>query len=379
VPLYPDSTVWYSTVSPFTVNWTLAPDVSGVNTAINRQSNTALPQESKGLFDSESFNALTDGVWYAHVRFENNLGWGQTLHRRIALDTVPPANFRVAQVGESDPTTPTATLTFNTSDALSGLAGYRVRINGTDLPMLPAAKFTGTFTTPLLEPGDHAVVVQALDLAGNSVISTSTVRIAPIDAPVITFAPTQLYVGDNRGLTLQGTAQSKGTLLFSIFKDKAILENGSVVAGADGNWTFTSKQVLPTGTFLVHVRSVDARGAKSIAVLSSPIVVAEKPVIQFGIFSLNMQEAVVLLLVILFGGIAGGWWLYRARQDVLFMRLLSTEADMDKVFTMIRADVAKLRAPNSTKADTELAINRLDANIEKMEEYLRHEMQNINK
>ncbi|MFA6502743.1 MAG: Ig-like domain-containing protein [Candidatus Paceibacterota bacterium] len=380
VPLYPeDGTAWYNTISKFSVSWALAPDVSGVSTAVNRESVFTPPAESEGLFDNETFDALSDGVWYVHVRFQNNLGWGKALHRRIAIDTVPPAGFKVAQVSEKDPTTPKATLEFRASDALSGIRGYQVSIDGTSLPTVSAAGFTGAFTTPLLAPGEHAVSVQATDLAGNSVISTSTVRIEPIPSPIITSATEHLYVGDNRGLMLYGSAPAQGTLLFSILKDGVVTETGSAVAGSDGNWIFTSEHSLPAGTFVVQVRNQDARGALSDVVVSPQILVEEKPVIQFGIFRLNMEGAIILLLVILFGGVAGGWWLYRKRQELLFMRLISTEADMAKVFTMIRTDLAQLRAPSGTDADRALTISRLDENIEKMQEYLRHEMQNINK
>jgi len=379
VPLYPDSTAWYSHVSPFSVSWSLPSDVSGVNTAINRQSKTILPEVSKGIFDSESFDALTDGVWYMHVRFENNMGWGTTLHRRISVDTVPPLNFDVSSIGSKDLTTPTTTLQFKTSDALSGLQQYVVGIDGVDQSTVPATDFSGSFVTPVLLPGVHNIQVRAVDFAGNSVIGNTTFGVEPITSPVITFTSDQIYAGDNRGLTIKGNARQTDTVLFTVMYNGSVFERGTSVADDKGNWSFTSSQTLPAGTFVVHVQSRDGRGAVSEDVVSQKVAVIEKPVVQLGMFSLGITGATFLAIFMLLGGASAGWWLYRKRQGILFIRLSSAEADMAKIFTMMRADLEKLHRSSDLTGGNKLITEHLRENIDKFEKYLRTEIQRVNK
>jgi hypothetical protein len=380
LPLYPDSTLWYNSISPFTVSWTLPSDVSGVNTAINRQQNFIPNEESKGLFNNEKFNPLTDGIWYLHIRFKNNIGWGPTLHRRIAIDTVPPVGFVPKQIDIKDKSLPRATFQFKATDALSGLKGYMFQIDGVEKELISAINFTGKATTPVLTPGEHNIQVGAVDLAGNTVISTSTiVKIEPISPPTITYISDRIYTSDNIKLTLKGLATPGNIIQFKLLHGKMTMEQGTTTVNSKGEWTYISKDPLPAGTFIVHIRSEDSKGALSEEVLSSAFTVEDKPVVQLGSFHLDFKGTVTVLLTIIVAGISGGWWLYRKREEKLFMRLLNTENDMMKVFSMINADLEKTNSKNMTESDIKLINKRLNENIKKMENYLKSEIQQINK
>ena len=95
IPLYPDPATWYNLSNIFAVNFALPRNISEISTAINKQPNFTPTEESEGLFDSKTFAALSDGIWYLHVRFQNGIGWGATTHYRIAVDTHPPLPFAV--------------------------------------------------------------------------------------------------------------------------------------------------------------------------------------------------------------------------------------------------------------------------------------------
>jgi hypothetical protein len=128
IAAYPDETKWYNSLSPFLARWTLPADVTDVSTVLNQQPRT-VPQASEGLFDNKLFRVTSDGIWYLHVRFRNNIGWGETLHYRIAVDTVPPAAFDVDVQEGTVTDTPDPKLTFSTNDPISGLSEYVVRVD----------------------------------------------------------------------------------------------------------------------------------------------------------------------------------------------------------------------------------------------------------
>ena len=181
VPLYPDPAAWYARVSKFIVQWSLPKDVTAVATAVNQQP-AFDPTVSYGLFDNKMFDPLDDGVWYLHVRFKNSVGWGPTLHYRIAIDTVPPLNFEVSSPGGLVTEDVAPTLSFMTKDQPSGIGFYKILLDGSVATTTTAT----TYTVLPQAPGNHDIVVQAYDKAGNMTESRATLGI--LETPLITIA-----------------------------------------------------------------------------------------------------------------------------------------------------------------------------------------------
>lgn len=182
ISLYPDQNAWYNTIADFLVQWQLPADVTDVATALN-QDPQFNPIVSGGLFNNQTFGALSEGIWYLHVRFKNSVGWGPTIHYRIAIDTTPPLPFTAA-IKEGSVTEITApTVQFSTEDQPSGLAFYQIFADGN----MVGSTTNASFTLPSLSFGAHDIVVQAVDSAGNITESRTSVTISP---------PPFLTVGD---------------------------------------------------------------------------------------------------------------------------------------------------------------------------------------
>ena len=67
--LYPDASAWYNAIQNFLVQWQLPPDVTAVATALDQDPKLD-PTLSEGLFDNKTFPAVSEGIWYLHVRFK---------------------------------------------------------------------------------------------------------------------------------------------------------------------------------------------------------------------------------------------------------------------------------------------------------------------
>ncbi len=187
VPLYPDTKRWYGASDLFLAQWNLPSDVSAVATALNKDPQSD-PQQSEGLFNNKTFARLDSGIWYLHVRFKNNVGWGPTAHYRIAVDTFPPSSLKVSLKEGSATAVTTPTLRFNAEDPISGIEFYDVKIDG-------QSEGQSTSTSMILNalyPGSHTADVRAFDNAGNSVEGKLTFNI--IQLPYITIGGLQLGV-----------------------------------------------------------------------------------------------------------------------------------------------------------------------------------------
>ncbi len=173
VGLYPDPTGWYSTVSNFLVQWKLPSDVSAVATAVN-QNPEFDPAVSEGLFDNKIFGEVEEGIWYLHVRFKNSAGWGPTAHYRIAIDEMPPNPFMVSIKEGTTTEIAAPTLQFSTQDQPSGVAFYRILADG----VVVGTTTNTMFTLSSLAFGSHAIIVEAVDYAGNMTQSRLSIDIA---------------------------------------------------------------------------------------------------------------------------------------------------------------------------------------------------------
>ncbi len=378
VSLYPDPTQWYDQVSPFSVSWSLPADISAVATAINKQPNFD-PVTSEGLFDNKTFNALSDGIWYLHVRFKNSFGWSTTVHSRIAIDTEPPLGFKITMQGGDTTDDPAPVLQFKTDDALSGMKEYDVMIDNHDPIVVPAKGFVGTFTLPLQAPGDHRVQVRTVDNAGNSVEDFITLHILPIASPTISFTTSQLFSDEPTGLTVQGSALPNIEVILNVHQADAIMASSTVETDAQGNWRYTFSEPLHNGTYNVSAVSRDARGALSLTVESPSVVVKNRPILEIGSFQLGSGGAAVLLLIILFGGFGSGVWFYRKRNALFAQRLVAASRDLSTVFDLIRKDVERIDASIPVNSEHESVVKHLRENVQKMEVLLKKEIERIDK
>lgn len=365
VSLYPDSALWHNLSNIFTATWELPRDVSGIATALNKQPNYA-PEISEGLFDNKMFSALSDSVWYLHIRFKNDIGWGATSHYRLAVDTKAPVPFEITSSESETSDNPTPSFNFKTSDALSGLLEYRARIDNENWTTVPLKDFKGAYRLPNQTPGKHRLTVQAVDNAGNSIENAVDFEILPLASPTFSFVTESLFSEEAKGVTAKGTALPSTEILLSLKRGTAIITSTVIPVDAQGNWEFTFGDPLRNGSHVVSIQNRDARGALSLVVNSNEIQVAGK-----------YTNIIILSFIVLLGAIVGGWWFYKTRRERASLRLDVAESDTAKVFKMIEADVEKLKKADTTPtpADDQFIAQKLGENVKKMGAYLKEEIQ----
>lgn len=368
IPLYTNPTAWSNLSNIFTANWNLPSDVSGVNTVLNKESNFTPAEQSDGLFDNKTFSALFDGTWYLHVRFKNSIGWGGTAHYRIAIDTQPPLPFQISTNESETSDNPSPTFIFKTSDALSGLRGYRMRAGNGNWVVIPAKDFTGSFALPINIPGKYHIIIQAVDLAGNSIENSTDHETTAITSPSFTFVSEQLYSDQPQGISLKGTAIPSTEVLIAIKSGDALISSSTVISDTQGNWGFTYNEPLRNGTYIASIQNKDARGARSLVVYSPKISVSGK-----------YTTIIFLSIVVLLGALGAGAWYFRKHRNQVALRAEVAESDTSKVFQRLQDDVEKLNKARNTEttADDDFAIKKMEEDVKKMGGYIKEEINRV--
>lgn len=364
ISLYPDPTGWHNISNVFTAAWDLPRDISTVGTALNKQPDYE-PRESEGLFDNKMFQALSDGVWYLHVRFKNKVGWGLPAHYRLAIDTKTPLPFEITTQESGETDNPAPTLSFKADDALSGIATYQVRIDANDWITLPSSDFTGAYTLSPQDPGDHHITVRAADYAGNSIENSISIKTLPIASPAFTFVTNSLFSNETRGLSLRGTALPSTDILLALKQGEVIITEHIVPVDANGNWEFIYSAPLRNGIYKAIIQNKDARGARSLIIGSPEIRVTGK-----------YTNVIIGFIIVLIGALIGGLLLYRKRRERTRLRLEVAQSDVSKIFKIIESDVEKLQQAQKTPtpADDEFTVEKLKQDTEKMGGYIKKEI-----
>lgn len=177
---HPDSDKWYNNDNP-RFNWTLPPEITGVNILGDKNPNTDPGTQSDGLFDSYEYFDVDDGVWFFHIRLHNSVGWGDVGHFRFQIDTKPPEPFTIKFAKEVINESSHPKISFSTEDKLSGIDRYEVRID--DGPWLKATnlKESDFYVLPKQRVGEHRITVRAFDKASNSTDATAVFMV--VSAP----------------------------------------------------------------------------------------------------------------------------------------------------------------------------------------------------
>ena len=171
---HPDSTKWYSNNNP-EFSWTLPSDATGVSYLITDKATSNPGPKSDGLDSKVSFTNIGDGTQYFNIKFKEAGAWGLIAHYQFNIDTVAPVGFDVHAIA-SDNTQ--SQITFETTDALSGIDHYEIRVGDNGNWITVSADQAGKpYTLPSDTIGLQTVYVKAVDKAGNVTIESTAVTI----------------------------------------------------------------------------------------------------------------------------------------------------------------------------------------------------------
>ena len=381
VLLYPNPLNWYNSISDFSAKWSLPNDITGVAATLDKIP-TLQPSTSEGLFDNKNFKIVSNGIYYLHIRFKNNIGWGQTNNYRIAVDSIPPLSFKINVAGGLSSDNPTPTLNYSSSDQFSGIDHYSIKIDN-----LPAENTNkNSYTTPLLSPGNHLVDIMAYDKASNATESRIYFNTLPIASPVMNFTSKDTFVGEG-ALIIGGTSIPNTSILLSI-KDL----NNSVISPIQtkvdnkGNWSTKFEQPLKKGTYFAEAIAEDTRGALSLPVKSETFTIRERPLLTIAGIEITQFWFFIALLIIILGGFATGWFSYQIWRTQLGRKTIIAQRDIINNSELIEKDISKLlKSIESRNVDIhklteiEFILRKIRDNITKDRKYIVENINEINK
>lgn len=171
---HPDPNKWYKNSNPVFA-WDKEEGVTDFSYSLDQIPDSAPDNISEGGSATISYSDLKDGIWYFHIKAKKAGLWGGISHYFVQIDNSPPADF-VLKIDPAlripDTTTKNPTLSFLTTDSVSGLSHYEIKI--VNLSQVEHSGEGGFFMeagspyrVPTDQPGEYEIVVRAYDWAGN--------------------------------------------------------------------------------------------------------------------------------------------------------------------------------------------------------------------
>jgi hypothetical protein len=210
---HPDQNKWYKGRN-VSLSWSKPSGVASFNYTFGKSGSTPLKSGSTSS-NSLSISDVADGSWTFSLTAIFSGDQKQSSFR-VQIDNVAPEKFDV-KVTQASSTDPFPVLTYEATDALSGIDHYEITVDKDD----PISTSEKTLKLPKQRPGKHHVTVKAVDKAGNSTEATAEFTLEGFPGPVIT--DISRFVAVLQPVQLTGTALY-GTTIHLFVDDKQAAE-----------------------------------------------------------------------------------------------------------------------------------------------------------
>jgi hypothetical protein len=253
---HPDPNKWYSNSNPF-FEWQVPEGTTEVRLTLSRNAKSTPIVRYVPPISSRKLEDLSDGVWYLHAQFANNIGLGPVGTFKFQIDTQLPKDFEIIRLDTDDLTNPRPELLFESSDTTSGIDHYEITINNEDPIIIEADKGGKAYALPFQMPGEKNIKITAFDKAGNKTSSNLIIIVKSIEPPKLDKVSTKIKEG--QPLVVEGITQSDKKILIHVVDEKGVEKIYEANVGENGRFVGTIND-LSAGRYKIYAKAQGKRG-----------------------------------------------------------------------------------------------------------------------
>ena len=310
---HPDQSSWYREKS-VTLSWNLPGDVTAVRMSLDDSESTIPTNVYDERITRKTIDDLDEGTSYFHLQFKNADGWGKVSHYKIGVDTEAPKDFTVDQ---KDVVDGAVVLGFSFED-VSPVRVYKIQIDGAEPIEYTDEKSSQSYTLPVLQPGHHVIVVEAIDGAGNSSVTSYTFTVEAFEKPVFIEYPTR--INTEVIPAIKGTTRPNARVAIEVRRahDGVLIQSAEadtqgdyrVVSNEQGEFTYIPEQSFEVGVYEITAVAEDENGMMSERSDSIRIIVEVPGYIAIGSMVVSFLSVLIPLIAMVLLGIFGSWYLW---------------------------------------------------------------------
>ena len=341
---HPDPNKWYLNKNA-KFAWSISNGINGLRFSYDKYSASTLTNinaQPSPIYSTE-INNLADGVWYFHLQFKNNNGWGAISHFRFQIDSQSPAAFSIRKASEEEcPDNPQPSFIFSTTDSLSGIDYYLIKIDGGEPKIVSRDAIKNDYIVDKQRGGNHVILVEAYDKAGNSRFASTDFCVKALPAPVFLNYPTQVEPGGV--VIIEGKTVSSSIVRVWLQKSGGDIKEDIVRSSREGNFSYIVDEKLSDGIYRVWAEATDLRGAVSdlsdkinfVVNVPAPLKVGRVIIDYMAILIVLISLIVLLIFIIYYFSKRFSSWKKRVDSDTQ-----DTEKTLHEAFTLLKEETEK--------------------------------------
>jgi hypothetical protein len=287
------------------LSWTLSSDIVSVRMLLDDAPHTIPTNVYDERITSKTLDDLDEGISYFHLQFKNNDGWGKVAHYTLLVDTHIPENFTVTQATSSNDSVGIP-LVFSYND-ISPVGTYKIILDGNNPISFTDEKNVKAYTLQLPEPGEHTVIVEAYDSAGNSSLARYIFTVEAFEKPIFKEYPERVNTGVIPAIKGQTRAHAQVTIDMRVVDTEEVVQS-TVVSDEHGVFIFIPDTSLTQGVYSITAIAKDSVGKTSIRSDEIRFIVEDSGYITIGMFMVRVLSILIPLIALIFMLIIGTWY-----------------------------------------------------------------------
>ncbi len=292
-PTHPDSNAWYGRRDA-SFEWKLPDGVTAVRTVYSDKETSTPTKVYDPPVSNRSFTADADGVMYMAVQFRNASGWGAISRYKFQVDTQAPEMLKASFPDGIVTTNQTPAVLVLAEDLLSGITTISMSIDNGQPITFPADP-SNLYHLPKQNSGNHTIVINAIDGAGNSSTVSLDYTIQTINPPVITEYSKK--VDFDKKLKVVGATYPKSTIEVVLTDIDGVVSTAKTVSNDAGVFTLVWDGVIDSGVYEMKARVLDSKGSVSEYTETRVIIIERMVLVRFGIFVMNWLSVVLIIII----------------------------------------------------------------------------------
>ncbi|QQR50399.1 hypothetical protein IPF86_00555 [Candidatus Nomurabacteria bacterium] len=375
---HPNQEIWYAN-NTASFNWKVPDGVSSLKTLLNKISNATPTLVYDSSVSEKTLTNIVDGIHYFHLSYSSAGGSSPTAHYKIKIDATPPKEF-VPVVHTVDYKN---LLTLNAEDVTSGIDYYTIKIDSAE-PLLVKSDtlIDEQYSLPVLNQGNHSLVVTAYDRAGNYTTSELLYESSYITAPVLSIDATEIVKGES--VIISGQSDYPDTpVVITVQLDGKIIKEYTEVTSTDGTFSFTTDKIKKVGILSIYGTNILSDEVKSqpsekIFVKVNQTSVAQVTITMLWLLCIILCSVGLLIVCYI------GWHKYFGTKRKIERELKETITKIHNELVSVKEDLAKqLLSLEAIKIDRVLnkkekvIFTTLQKNIDEIDMYIEKRLKKL--
>lgn len=372
---HPNQDTWYKD-NTAKFEWKIPSGITSIKALLSKDPNSNPNVSYDNSVSQKTINNILDGTSYFHLRFVNGEGGGPIAHYKINIDSIPPVL--------NDPVINSLNninkIKLKAEDITSGIDYYTILIDNNSTIKVRNKEIVDDFyTLPILNEGEHKIIVNVYDKAGNYSQSSLTFEGSSISSPTLFLSSNEITTGES--IIISGNTSYPGQEIEVTLESngKEIKKYRQIIVD-DGSFSIITDKIDTIGTITIYGENILGENVKSkpSAKLYLKINEIKAVKVTLAIFYPLIGLILIILSVLLFVFLLYlGWHKFFGLKKKINKKLKETGGEVHKALLLLKEELndqlislEKVKEDRNLNKKEEIIFKEIEKNIDHIDDFI---------